>query len=42
MPAHHELEQLLDEYIAAAGIRGDARSPLFRSAIGKNRFLTKK
>ena len=42
MPAHHKLEQFLDEYIAAAGIRGDKRSPLFRSAIGKTDSLTEK
>jgi hypothetical protein len=33
MPAHHKLEAFLDEYIRTAGIAGDERSPLFRSAI---------
>ena len=42
MPAHHKLEQFLDDYIAAAGIRGNGRSPLFRSAIGKTDSLTEK
>ncbi len=42
MPAHHKLEQFLDEYIAAAGIRGDVRSPLFRSANRKTDSLTEK
>ena len=35
MPAHHKLEAFLDEYIRAAGIAGDDKSPLFRSAIGR-------
>jgi hypothetical protein len=32
----------LIEYISAAGIRGDGKTPLFRSAIGKTGFLTDK
>jgi site-specific recombinase XerD len=39
MPAHHKLEQFIDEYLAAAGIREDGKSPLFRSAIGKTGVL---
>jgi site-specific recombinase XerD len=35
MPAHHKLEAFLDEYLRAAGIAGDDKSPLFRSAIGR-------
>jgi site-specific recombinase XerD len=35
VPCHHNLEQYLDEYIAAAGIVDDADGPLFRSAPGK-------
>src|ERR1700687_2057509 len=31
VPCHHNLEQYLDEYIAAAGIAGDPDGPLFRS-----------
>ncbi len=31
VPCHHTLEQLLDDYIAAAGIAGEADSPLFRT-----------
>jgi site-specific recombinase XerD len=42
MPAHHKLEQFLDEYLAAAGIREDGKTPLFRSAIGKTGMLTDK
>jgi integrase len=41
-PAHHKLEQFIDEYLAAAGIREDGKSPLFRSAIGKTGVLTDK
>jgi integrase/recombinase XerD len=32
VPCHHTLEELLDEYLAAAGIRDDADGPLFRTA----------
>ena len=35
MPVHHKLEQFLDEYLEASGIRGDDKTPLFRSAAGK-------
>jgi site-specific recombinase XerD len=31
VPCHHTLERFLDEYIEAAGLAGDADSPLFRS-----------
>jgi site-specific recombinase XerD len=31
VPCHHNLEQYLDEYIAAAGIAGDLDGPLFRT-----------
>jgi site-specific recombinase XerD len=40
MPAHHKLEAYIDEYLAAAGIRGDGKTPLFRSAIGRTGQLT--
>src|SRR6202162_398040 len=40
MPCHHKLESYLDEYIRAAGIEGDRKGPLFRSAIGKTGALT--
>src|SRR6266446_2402671 len=42
MPAHHKLEQFLDEYLAAAGIREAGKTPLFRSAVGKTGVLTDK
>jgi site-specific recombinase XerD len=31
VPCHHTLEKLLDDYLAAAGIAGDAERPLFRT-----------
>jgi hypothetical protein len=33
MPAHHKLEAFLDEYLRAADVVGDAKGPLFRSAV---------
>jgi len=42
MPAHHKLEAFIDEYLAAAGIREDGKTPLFRSAAGKTGTLTDK
>jgi integrase/recombinase XerD len=40
MPAHHKLEQFLDEYLAVAGIRDLGKTPLFRSAAGRTGILT--
>jgi site-specific recombinase XerD len=40
VPCHHNLEQYLDEYIAAAGIAGDPYGLLFRTAAGKTGTLT--
>jgi site-specific recombinase XerD len=40
MPAHHKLEAFLDEYIKAAGIGEDGKTPLFRSAVGRTGTLT--
>lgn len=40
MPAHHTLEEYLDEYVQAAGIAGDAKGPLFRSATRTGDRLT--
>jgi integrase/recombinase XerD len=34
VPCHHNLERLLDEDIAAAGIGADLSGPLFRTAAG--------
>jgi site-specific recombinase XerD len=41
VPCHHSLDEYLDEYIAAAGIAGDEDGPLFRTAAGKSRTLTR-
>jgi len=40
MGCHHKLEQYLDEYISAAGIVEDKKSPLFRAAIGRTKRLS--
>jgi site-specific recombinase XerD len=41
MPAHHTLEEYLDEYVKAAGIADDPKGPLFRSAPGTGAELTR-
>ena len=41
VPVHHKAEAFLDAYIDAAGVAGEKNSPLFRSAGGKGRELTK-
>ncbi|HTV66948.1 MAG TPA: hypothetical protein VMF90_00275 [Rhizobiaceae bacterium] len=40
MPADHKLEAFIDEYLAASGIRDEAKGPLFRSAVGRTGVLT--
>ncbi len=40
VPAHHNAETYLDEYLAAAKLADDRKSPLFRSASGKTGTLT--
>jgi integrase/recombinase XerD len=40
MGCHHKLDQYLDEYIAAAGIAEDKKSPLFRAAVGRTGRLS--
>ena len=40
--AHHKLEAFIDDYLTAAGIRENGKTPLFRSAIGKTDVLTDK
>ena len=42
MPAHHVLEQYMDEYLSAAGIGMDKASPLFRTAAGTTGKLTER
>lgn len=40
MPAHHNLEQYLAEYMEAAGVAGAQNTPLFQTAKGKTGTLT--
>jgi len=40
MPCHHKLETYMDAYIAAAGIAGDRKGPIFRAAIGRTGVLS--
>jgi len=40
MPAHHKLVEYLDAYLQAAGVGDERKSPLFRSARGRNGQLT--
>jgi integrase/recombinase XerD len=40
MPTHHNLDRYLEEYIAAAGIAGDRKGPLFRTIRGRSSELT--
>lgn len=42
VPVHHKSEEHIDAYLKAAGISGDSKSPLFRSAKGKTKTLTEK
>jgi integrase/recombinase XerD len=42
VPCHHNLEQYLDEYIAAAGIAGNPHAPLFQTAADRTRTLSGK
>lgn len=42
LPAHHNLEAWLHDYIAAAGIGAEKKSPLFRSAIGRTGQLSER
>jgi integrase/recombinase XerD len=40
MPAHHNLDRYLKEYIAAAGIAQERKKPLFRTTNGRSSKLT--
>jgi len=40
MPTHHNLDRYLEEYIRAAGITEDRKSPLFRTTRGRSGELT--
>ncbi len=40
MPAHHKVEEFVDAYIQAAGLKDQKNTPLFRTAIGKTKTLS--
>jgi site-specific recombinase XerD len=40
LPVHHKAEEYLDEYLAAADIGEEKKTPLFRSAKGRSGALT--
>jgi len=40
MPTHHNLDRYLEEYIRAAGLAVDRKSPLFRTTRGRSGELT--
>ena len=40
MPAHHKLDEFMDDYLDAADIRDQKNSPLFRTSRGRSRVLT--
>lgn len=42
MPAHHLLEEYMDEYLDAAGIPEDRATPLFRTVAGRTGHLTER
>ena len=42
LPAHHNLDAWLHEYVEAAGIGHEAKMPLFRSAIGRTGRLSER
>lgn len=42
MPVHHCLEEYLDAYLVAAGIEGERKAPLFRTAYRKTGKLTER
>lgn len=42
LPAHHNAEAYLDAYIEAAGIAGERKGPLFRSANRRSQKLTER
>ena len=42
MPVHHTLEEYLDAYIEAAGLKGEPKSSLFRASNGKTGILSER
>jgi site-specific recombinase XerD len=39
IPVHHKLEEILDEYLDASGLKNQPEAPLFPIALGKTREL---
>ena len=42
VPAHHTLEEYLDDYVSAAGIGHETKTPLFRSLNRKRQLTTRR
>lgn len=42
VPAHHTLEEYVDDYVSAAGIGHDTKTPLFRSLDRKRQLTTRR
>ncbi len=42
VPAHHTLEEYLDDYVSAAGLGHETKSPLFRSLDRKRQLTTRR
>ncbi len=42
VPAHHTLEEYLDDYVSAAGISHETKTPLFRSLNRKRQLTTRR
>ncbi len=40
IPVRHDLTLWLNQYIAAAGVAEESKTPLFRAADGKRKVLT--
>ena len=40
VPAHHKLEEFLDAYVGAVGLKGQKKAPLFRTTKGNTKALT--
>jgi integrase/recombinase XerD len=39
IPVHHKLEEILDEYLKASGLKDSPNSPLFPTTLAKSRIL---
>lgn len=40
VPAHHNAQAYLDEYLSGAGLAGEKKTPLFRAAVGRTNTLS--